>query len=356
MQPIFRKFIIWIRFIAFGQFNQLGWVYFPKSTDVRKFSQRDPDSPPNWPALIEYNIPEQQAFWKVKHAKDFNVPGINFDDDTFNDMGWGFPHKKRQRRRRNYISGLMVPYQFENYCDNLVIFGMDLKYTVPLNGKVIVGKKETEAIFLYSKKLADRRVIFFYKDTKKYWSGWQLNPSQFNTLMTEHVLRIAQGQQNMSFKFKKLDAGDYSYQAYCELIQKEMQLWEEKKSLFDESPVDWHALLSYQARIFDQVVYNNRFNYLTLLKRYQENQTTSFGVECQFLAIYREDLDLTTNLSKNLEALADFEISSKSDGFGKIIDQLHGVCEIVSDPEYFLSEEEFDEYISQIISELELYS
>jgi hypothetical protein len=159
----------------------------------------------------------------------------------------------------------------------------------------------------------------------------------------------------MDSNFEQIVARDYNYQTYCQLINKENQLRLEKKSLFETNPDSWDTLITHQALIENQVFFNNRVEYLTLLKRYKDKQINSLGVEFLFLKIYRKDLEFARNLQANLELLANFEISSASDGFSNIINQLFGVCELLSESENALFERDFDLYIKEVISKFELY-
>jgi len=59
---------------------------------------------------------------------------------------------------------------------------------------------------------------------------------------------------------------------YIELLKKDKGLESKNSSLYDEDEMEYCELLSYGVILYDQIIYNRRHDYISLIEKYVTNE------------------------------------------------------------------------------------
>lgn len=63
---------------------------------------------------------------------------------------------------------------------------------------------------------------------------------------------------------------------YIELLKKDQSLESKNSSLYKEDKIEYRELLSYQVILYNQIIYNRRHDYISLIDKYVTNKIDSF--------------------------------------------------------------------------------
>ena len=121
-------------------------------------------------------------------------------------------------------------------------------------------------------------------------------------------------------------------------------------SLYKEDRIEYRELLSYGVILYNQIIYNRRHDYISLIEKYVNNEIDSLLLRLQFFQIQREDKKIKKDLEKNFERLSNVLIDSRSGQFSLLIEDIFGVYEALDDS---LTEDRFDLEIKKIYSNIE---
>jgi len=148
---------------------------------------------------------------------------------------------------------------------------------------------------------------------------------------------------------------------YIKLLRKEQSLKKKKMSLYYEDRVEYRELLSYGIIVFNQVIYNRRHDYISLIKEYVTKEIDSLLLRFQFFQIQREDRNTLDDLEKDYERVFNLSIDSKSGEFSLLITEIFDACDSLksdSEPEeaYGLTEVQFRAFLEKIFLQMKQYS
>ena len=148
---------------------------------------------------------------------------------------------------------------------------------------------------------------------------------------------------------------------YIKLLKKDQSLKSKNSSLYKEDRVEYRELLSYAVILYNQIIYNRRHDYISLIEKYVTNEIDSFLLRLEFFKTQREDIKTTNNLEKNFEQLSNVLIDSKLDEFSLLIKDIFDACEALksdSEPEeaYGITELQFRAFLEKIFLQMEKYS
>ena len=114
---------------------------------------------------------------------------------------------------------------------------------------------------------------------------------------------------------------------YIELLKKDQSLASQNSSLYQENRIEYLELLSYGVILYDQIIYNRKQDYISLLEKYVNNEIDSFLLRLKFFQIQRDDKKIEKNLEKNFDRLSNVLIDSKSKEFSLLITDIFDACE-----------------------------
>ena len=146
---------------------------------------------------------------------------------------------------------------------------------------------------------------------------------------------------------------------FLELLRKKKFLESENKSLYEVEKSDDSELTSYMIVLEKQIYYENRFQYIDLVKKCLDGEINCYEFQWDFVEIYQNDI---ISLDKLIEKVSQYEIDSKLNfhtdlkikNFSSLLsDQLVPMCDFLDDG---LSEESFYQKLEQVYSEMLKYT
>ena len=146
-----------------------------------------------------------------------------------------------------------------------------------------------------------------------------------------------------------------------ELLKKDQSLESKNSSLYKEDRIEYRELLSYGVILHNQIIYNQRHDYISLIEKYVTNEIDSLLLKLQFFQIQREDKKIKKDLENNIERLSNVLIDSKSDEFSLLIADIFDACEALksdSEPEkaYKITELQFRAFLEKTFLQMKKYS
>ena len=114
---------------------------------------------------------------------------------------------------------------------------------------------------------------------------------------------------------------------YIKLLKKGRSLESKNSSLYKEDRVEYRELLSYGVILENQVFYNRRHDYISLIEKYVTNEIDSLLLRFQFFQMQREDRKIQKDLEKDFKQLFTVSIDSKSGDFFLLISNIFDACE-----------------------------
>jgi hypothetical protein len=154
---------------------------------------------------------------------------------------------------------------------------------------------------------------------------------------------------------------------YIELLKKEEILRNEETSLFNKNREEDLELLSYGVILENQIYYNRKVEYISLVEEYLQENAGKDGARLfvsEFFNIFKKDnkaLEILEKeiLEQGIKRLTTFCIDPKSTEFSALINQIVGSCEFLTfDPEdsYGMTLDQFRDSIEIIFFKTQNYS
>ena len=148
---------------------------------------------------------------------------------------------------------------------------------------------------------------------------------------------------------------------YIKLLKKDQSLKSKNSSLYKKNTTEYLELLSYRKIVYDQIIYNRRHDYISLIEEYVTNEIYSFLFRLQFFQLQREDNKIQNDLEKNFGRLSNILINLKLGKFYLLITHIFDACEALkfdSEPEeaYGITELQFQAFLEKIFLQMEKYS
>lgn len=146
---------------------------------------------------------------------------------------------------------------------------------------------------------------------------------------------------------------------FLELLRKEEVLESENKSLYEVEKSEYSELTSYRIVLQEQIYYENRFQYIDLVKKCLDGEINCYALQWDFFEIYQNDMKTLDKLIKKvsqygIDSEMNFHTDSKIENFSSLLDdQLVPLCDFLDDG---LSEESFYQKLEQVYSEMLKYT
>lgn len=119
---------------------------------------------------------------------------------------------------------------------------------------------------------------------------------------------------------------------------------------------EYCEFVSHGAAVQNQISYNRKDDYLSLIKEYLDERMDSKIFISEFLELQDEDCKAEEILSKNFKQLSTFSIDSKLDEFSSLIEQISNECTLAFDyypkDSYRIKEDEFRDYIKSMFFQI----
>ena len=150
---------------------------------------------------------------------------------------------------------------------------------------------------------------------------------------------------------------------YIELLKKEEIFKNQKINFYKENPEEYEELSSYKIILENQIYYNQKDQYISLIKKYLKENAGEKTFVWDFFDIFRknnEDVKILEKdiLEQGIKILTNFRIDSKSTGFSDFITQIITLCESVtfsSEEPSRITSDQFRDSIENIFFKIQKY-
>jgi len=141
---------------------------------------------------------------------------------------------------------------------------------------------------------------------------------------------------------------------YFELVAKDKKLETKGTSLYYENRSEYHELLSYRIILEEQVFYENRFQYIDLIKKYMDGKINCYTFQWDFFDLYQSHRKISNKFIENLNQSGissniSFSKNSKRENFSLLVEEMVPLCDALDDG---LTENRFDLEIKKIYSDI----
>ena len=119
---------------------------------------------------------------------------------------------------------------------------------------------------------------------------------------------------------------------FLELLRKEEVLQSENKSLYEVDKSEDSELAAYQILLSQQICYQNRFQYIDLVKKCLDGEINCYTLQWDFFGIYQNDMKTLDKLINKvsqygIDGEMNFHTNSKIENFSSLLDdQLVHLC------------------------------
>ena len=136
---------------------------------------------------------------------------------------------------------------------------------------------------------------------------------------------------------------------YNELLEKEKRLSQENNSLIFENKDEFIELLSYGARVKDQISYERNQDYYSLISQYIDKVVTAPIFQSEFMGMEKEDAKAAKLITDDFKQLARFSVDLKAVEFSSLIEDISEVSMVACEfgPEEGISDQKFRKSIEK---------
>lgn len=142
---------------------------------------------------------------------------------------------------------------------------------------------------------------------------------------------------------------------YNELLEKEKRLSQENNSLIFENKDEFIELLSYGARVKDQISYERNQDYYSLISQYIDKVVTAPIFQSEFLKMEKEDAKAAKIITDDFKQLARFSVDLKAVKFSSLIEEISEVSMVACEfgPEEGISDQKFGKSIEKTFLQIQ---
>jgi hypothetical protein len=142
---------------------------------------------------------------------------------------------------------------------------------------------------------------------------------------------------------------------YNELLEKEKRLSQQSNSVIFENKDEFIELLSYGARVKNQISYERKKNYYSLISQYIEKIVTPPIFQSEFLKMEKKDAKTAKMITNNFKQLAIFSVDLKAVKFSSLIVEISDVFRLAwkFGPEKGISDQKFRKSIEKIFLQMQ---
>ena len=142
---------------------------------------------------------------------------------------------------------------------------------------------------------------------------------------------------------------------YNELLKKEKHLSKQSNSLIFENKDEWVELLSYGARVENQISYERKKEYYSLISQYIEKVLTPPVFQSKFLEMEKEDAKAAKMITNDFKQLAIFSVDLKAVEFSSLIGEISDISMLAREfgPEEGISDQKFRKSIKKTFFQMQ---
>jgi len=142
---------------------------------------------------------------------------------------------------------------------------------------------------------------------------------------------------------------------YNELLEKDKRLSQENNSLIFENKDEFIELLSYGARVKNQISYERKQDYYSLISQYIDKVVTAPIFQSEFLKMEKEDAKAAKIITDDFKQLASFSVDLKAVEFSSLIADISDVSMVACEfgPEEGISDQKFRKSIEKTFLQIQ---
>lgn len=142
---------------------------------------------------------------------------------------------------------------------------------------------------------------------------------------------------------------------YNELLEKEKRLSQENNPLILENKDEFIELLSYGARVKNQISYERNQDYYSLISQYIDKVVTAPIFQSEFLKMEKEEAKAAKIITDDFKQLARFLVDFKAVEFSSLIEDISEIFMIACGffPEKGISDQKFRKSIQKTFLQIQ---
>ena len=125
------------------------------------------------------------------------------------------------------------------------------------------------------------------------------------------------------------------------------------KDLYTENTDEYMELQKYRCALYHHIFWTRRKEFLLCMKNYVHDSIDFEHFKITFSRLWRDSMKKDKALQIDLKGLINFELDSKSDGFGSFITAVFRQFEVLEDEE--CTEQEVKDYVRNTLREIRPY-
>lgn len=142
---------------------------------------------------------------------------------------------------------------------------------------------------------------------------------------------------------------------FLELVNKSKMVYAKETSFNHTNKSEYLELSNYEIILEQQIFYQNRSQYVNLIKDYIDGKINCYVFQWDFFELYQNHLEILDDLIENSNQYSSitFYTDSKIKHVSSLINDMVGFCEFLDEG---VTEERFDEEIKKIYNDLQKYA
>ena len=148
----------------------------------------------------------------------------------------------------------------------------------------------------------------------------------------------------------------YNNVRHLELLRRFLDFKKQGKNIYDfylEKRDEYSELSRYQCMVNDYIFWTHRKEFVLCMENYVHDSIDFEDFEIAFSRLWETSMKAYIALKIDLKGLKNFELDSKSDGFGSLVTAVFRQFEVLEDEE--CTEEEVKDYVRDIFQKIQPY-
>jgi len=145
----------------------------------------------------------------------------------------------------------------------------------------------------------------------------------------------------------------YNKIRHLELLKRFLDFKNKGKDLYTENTDEYMELQEYRCALYHHIFWKSKEQFVLLMENYTHNSIDMEQFEIAFSRLWRDSMKKDKALQIDLKGLKNFELDSKSDGFGSWVTAVFRQFEVLEDEE--CTEQELKDYVQNTLREIQPY-
>lgn len=114
-------------------------------------------------------------------------------------------------------------------------------------------------------------------------------------------------------------------------------------------------LLSYESKVENQFLYEEKNEYLRLIQKYLNEKISPGDFRCEYLDMIKKSMEKTSKILNNLDELSHFWIDPEGESLGSLLSDIHESCQCIIEfgiENSGISEDGFRQLLEKVVLEM----